>query len=390
MLISSDGTTAYIYDPSKAQKRRISQTSTQPPNISSMTPWEVPLWGQLTSASGQVTSAKSYDPYGVVTQTIGAGQSAYGYTGEQQDAASGMVYLRARYYNVNDGRFQSRDTWGGDANSPMSMNRWGYVEGNPVNLTDPSGYHPDCDKDYPALNITYIENNYSNFLSKSDWHDTYVAAGIAVQCWATDLDWWFPDEGDGEGDAQTTDRELRKAWGKVIKNEKTGEIIGYGKLCYIVAKATGDVPCVCEDKEKLIEQYGKDNVRDENPVDQNTTDGAAISMWRRIWQVLDSCTDCTATDLFIAAALAQDVQLNWKEMSIASGNGKHNSRYDPETHGLKIDWADFYEENKKYDTKNTYKQVARFDDAVKELINRGWAIPTLNRRGIEDYRVGYP
>jgi len=75
--------------------------------------------------------------------TSGSGTSPFAYTGEQQDGD--MVYLRSRYYNAADGRFQSRDTWGGDANRPMSMNRWGYVEGNPVNLTDPSGHCVNAD-----------------------------------------------------------------------------------------------------------------------------------------------------------------------------------------------------------------------------------------------------
>ena len=64
---------------------------------------------QLTSQSGAVTYAASYSPYGEVTQSGGAGQSAYGYTSEMQDRD--LVYLRARYVNVNDGRFLSRDTW---------------------------------------------------------------------------------------------------------------------------------------------------------------------------------------------------------------------------------------------------------------------------------------
>ena len=50
-----------------------------------------------------------------------------------------MLFLRARYYNPADGRFQSRDTWSGDVNRPLSLNRWMFVEGNPVNRTDPSG-----------------------------------------------------------------------------------------------------------------------------------------------------------------------------------------------------------------------------------------------------------
>jgi RHS repeat-associated protein len=53
-----------------------------------------------------------------------------------------LVYLRARYYKPADGRFQSRNKWDGDVNRPMSMNRWNYVGGNPVNLTDPSGNFP--------------------------------------------------------------------------------------------------------------------------------------------------------------------------------------------------------------------------------------------------------
>jgi hypothetical protein len=51
-----------------------------------------------------------------------------------------LIYLRARYYNPADGRFQSRDTWGGSYNSPQSLNRWNYTQSNPVNYTDPSGH----------------------------------------------------------------------------------------------------------------------------------------------------------------------------------------------------------------------------------------------------------
>lgn len=94
---------------------------------------------QLSMTDGEISLAQSYDPYGNVTFTSGMGTSPFAYTGEQQDA-SGLTYLRARYYSPLDGRFLSRDTWSGDVNRPLSLNRWMYVEGNPVNLTDPTGY----------------------------------------------------------------------------------------------------------------------------------------------------------------------------------------------------------------------------------------------------------
>jgi RHS repeat-associated protein len=66
-----------------------------------------------------------------------------------------LVYLRARWYNPVDGRFQSRDTWSGIDNRPLSLNKWIYVEGNPINLTDPSGMcggsgEPPCPSQTPT------------------------------------------------------------------------------------------------------------------------------------------------------------------------------------------------------------------------------------------------
>lgn len=50
-----------------------------------------------------------------------------------------LVYLRARHYAPSVGRFLTRDTWGGDVNRSLTLNRWIYTEGNPINYIDPSG-----------------------------------------------------------------------------------------------------------------------------------------------------------------------------------------------------------------------------------------------------------
>ena len=48
-------------------------------------------------------------------------------------------YLRARYYDPSTGRFTSRDPFEGVMREPLSLAKYPYGHGNPVNLTDPSG-----------------------------------------------------------------------------------------------------------------------------------------------------------------------------------------------------------------------------------------------------------
>ena len=61
-----------------------------------------------------------------------------GFAGEWTDS-TGLQYLRARYYNTDIGRFTTRDSYAGDYQYPLTLNRWMYVSGNPIMFTDPSG-----------------------------------------------------------------------------------------------------------------------------------------------------------------------------------------------------------------------------------------------------------
>jgi RHS repeat-associated protein len=86
-----------------------------------------------------VDSATTYEPYGKLLARSGHSGTVYGFTGEQHDAATGLVYLRARYYNPNLKVFMSRDPFPGWQTVPASQHGYSYVHNNPVNLTDPSG-----------------------------------------------------------------------------------------------------------------------------------------------------------------------------------------------------------------------------------------------------------
>jgi RHS repeat-associated protein len=67
----------------------------------------------------------------------------FGFTGEQQDP-SGLVYLRARVYDPQTGRFLQRDTLGKTAKGITGWNRYAYAANNPTTVTDPSGHCPPC------------------------------------------------------------------------------------------------------------------------------------------------------------------------------------------------------------------------------------------------------
>jgi RHS repeat-associated protein len=143
--VLSDGTTDYLYG-----NGRIAQVNTSTEYFLADALGSV---RQMTNSTGDYVYAQSYDPYGVVTYTAGTSRTEFGFTGEQYGDSTQLLFLRARYYNPADGRFQSRDTWAGDVNRPLSLNRWMYVEGNPVNLTDPSGYFPSYCQSMPTKGL---------------------------------------------------------------------------------------------------------------------------------------------------------------------------------------------------------------------------------------------
>ena len=80
--------------------------------------------------------SKSYTPFG---EQIGEAGSGFGYNGEYYNAATGMVYLRARFYEPEMNRFSQKDVVRGSIIQPGSLNRYSYVQNDPVNFIDPSG-----------------------------------------------------------------------------------------------------------------------------------------------------------------------------------------------------------------------------------------------------------
>jgi RHS repeat-associated protein len=117
----------------------------------------------LSNLAGQRTDAYGYDVFGLVRLHTGGASQPFTFTGEQVDDELGMVYLRARYYDPQVGRFASRDTHPPLARETQSINRYVYVQNNPAHLTDPSGnaWYDFLDAEKNGLN-QFIRDMWNN------------------------------------------------------------------------------------------------------------------------------------------------------------------------------------------------------------------------------------
>lgn len=74
---------------------------------------------------------------------------------------NGLYYMRARYYNQDIKRFINRDVVSGEITNSGSLNRYCYVQGNPVSLTDPFGLCPDSNSTFKTLCINLYHMDWS-------------------------------------------------------------------------------------------------------------------------------------------------------------------------------------------------------------------------------------
>jgi RHS repeat-associated protein len=91
----------------------------------------------LTDTTGTVQETYSYDAWGNPLNASGSvgTQNKFRFTGQALDPATGLYFLRARYYATGVGRFISKDPIG----LAGGTNFYRYAAGNPIVNTDPYG-----------------------------------------------------------------------------------------------------------------------------------------------------------------------------------------------------------------------------------------------------------
>jgi RHS repeat-associated protein len=120
----------------------------------------------LYNASGVATDTYNYTAYGkMMLQLYPISGSPtvnnYLFAGEQWDPDLKLYYNRARYLNVDSGRFTSRDTFEGGEEDVANLHRYLYVGGDPVNQVDRTGHYSSWEQflGYEAEEV--IQEQYS-------------------------------------------------------------------------------------------------------------------------------------------------------------------------------------------------------------------------------------
>ena len=96
----------------------------------------------LVKEDGSADAIYQYTDFGeTMIQGYDQAKNEICYAGGIYDQSTGLYYLNARYYNPEDGRFLTEDTYHGENEKPDTQHLYLYCANNPVNYVDPSGHY---------------------------------------------------------------------------------------------------------------------------------------------------------------------------------------------------------------------------------------------------------
>jgi RHS repeat-associated protein len=123
----------------------------------------------VTDSSAHVLVSYRYDPYGKAEPSNNTALNPFQFAGQYTDSTTGLIYMRARWYDPSTGQFLSRDPI-----APRSRSPYAYAGNDPLNFKDPSGLYK-----YGS-----VDCGGGNVVSTVGWTDEQEAA-LVQACWST-------------------------------------------------------------------------------------------------------------------------------------------------------------------------------------------------------------
>lgn len=205
----------------------------------------------LTSKAGAVTAQFVYDPYGKTTTTSGSATTPLGYDGQYTDADTGLIYLRARYYDPRASVFISKDPLAAKTGAP-----YGFAGNSPLNESDPTGL-----ESLPPLPPDYIPLvKLDQMLADGTWcgTDAQWAHYVEEDIHRDELVWAFENSNNQDSAADREEASMSGLVDSLIAECGKGALQGGAVAWYTgegVVAASG-VGCGTEVTAKLLEEGG--------------------------------------------------------------------------------------------------------------------------------------
>jgi RHS repeat-associated protein len=128
-LMLADGKNSYLYGSSDVPYAQIDSAGA----VKYLHGDDIGSTRVLTDSRGAVVRTYNYGPHGAMTGA-GAATTPFGFAGQYSDAESGLIWMRARYYDPATGQFLTRDPVVSATRTPYL-----YSDGDPLNRRDPLG-----------------------------------------------------------------------------------------------------------------------------------------------------------------------------------------------------------------------------------------------------------
>ena len=146
----------------------------------------------LVKEDGSADATYQYTDFGETTiQGDDQAKNEVCYTGGIYDQSTGLYYLNARYYDPEDGRFMTEDSYRGEIMNPETGHLYVYCTNNPVNYVDPSGHFAAAM--YTVIKlvlvggaVAYVSySSWKNHSSKTKYAGRKIISKTKVSVWLT-------------------------------------------------------------------------------------------------------------------------------------------------------------------------------------------------------------
>ncbi len=115
----------------------------------------------VTSITGTLVARQLYGPYGAPRWSSGTLPTDYRYTGQRADTYIKLIEMGARWYDSDLGRWISPDSIVPQPGNPQTLNRFAYVNNNPLKFVDPTGHFVQCSAADNAQGYICPDDGYS-------------------------------------------------------------------------------------------------------------------------------------------------------------------------------------------------------------------------------------